>query len=155
MEQNDKKQETTEQRYARPEIEDNINPWDTDEAPTEWVPTRFEKRIHAIPEDKWNLYQTLGGAAVGIISAVLLFAGGTGFSAGLLIAVALALLLPNWLETKGRRRLNRARVAMIIALGIGIVVSAVYAGVHSGWNFFEKKEAAEAALRMLAEFSRF
>ena len=151
MEQNDKKPEVPEERYAKAEIEDNINPWDTDEAPTEWVPTRFEKRIHAIPEDKWNLYQTLGGAVIGLVIAGLLFAGGSGLNAGFLIAVVLALLLPNLLEDRGRRKLQRGRLAMIIAMAIGIGILAVYAGVTTGWNFFTKKEAAEAALRMLSK----
>ena len=137
------------QRYSKPEIDNDPIKWDKDEAPTEWVPTEFEKKIKAIPEDKWNLYQTIGGAAIGIIAAALLFASSSGLSWGFLVAVVLALLLPNWLEDKGRRKLFRARIAMIIALGIGIVAMLLYNGFTYGWDFFKKKEEAETAARIL------
>ena len=107
-----------EERYAAPEIDDD----DDDDAPTEWVPSRFEKRVHAIPEAKWNLYQTLGGAAVGLFTLFALFVGGTGVNAMFLIAIALALLLPNILEDRGRRKLNRARLVLVIVLAVGIVI---------------------------------
>ena len=147
MEDNNRN-ETPQERYAAPEIGDNTPAWDTDEAPTEWVPTQFEKRVKAIPEDRWNLYQTLGGAAVGVVVAVLLFTGNKGVSAGFLIAVALAMLLPNWLESKGRRKLLRARIVMIIVLAIAIAGIVLYNGLTHGWDFFEKKEAVEALSRL-------
>lgn len=155
MEQNNK-QETPapEARYAKPEIDDAVIQWDTDEAPTEWVPTQFEKKIKAIPEDKWKLYQTVGGGLLGLIEAILLFAGNKGMSAGFLIAVVLALLLPNWLENKGRRKLYRARIAMIAVLGISIVVMLLYNGFTYGWDFFKKKDEAEAAVKLLRGFVR-
>ena len=140
------------QRYSKPEIDNDPIKWDKDEAPTEWVPTEFEKKIKAIPEDKWNLYQTLGGGLIGAVAAALLFAGGTGLSAGFLIAVVLALLVPNGLESRGRRKLMRARVAMIIVLAIGIVAMVIYNGVTHGWEVFAKKEEVEAALRTVGMY---
>ena len=137
------------ERYSRPEIDNDPIKWDTDEAPTDWVPTAFEKKIKAIPEDKWLLYQTLGGAAIGLVSAALLFLSSSGLIAGFLIAVVLALLVPNILEDKGRRKLTRARVAMIAALAAGILAMTLYNGFTYGWDFFKKKEEAEALVRAL------
>ena len=146
MDQEDKKldQQPPEQKYVTPEIDD-----DDDDAPTEWVPSRFEKRIHAIPEAKWNLYQILGGAAIGLFTVVMLFYGGSGVNAGFLIAVVLALLLPNWLEDRGRRKLTKGRYAMIAVIAIGVVSMFLYMGFTRGWDFFKKKEEAEAALKLM------
>ena len=137
------------ERYSKPEIGDDPIQWDKDEAPTEWVPTEFEKKIKAIPEDRWNLYQTLGGGLIGAISAALLFSGGSGLSAGFLIAVVLALVVPSWLEDKGRRKLLRARLAMIVVLGVCILGMLLYNGFTRGWDFFKKKEAVEALARVI------
>ena len=149
-----------EERYAVPEIGDDPKPKkqfydevlkdDDDEAPTEWVPTRFEKRIHAIPEKQWNLYQILGGAVIGLFTVVALFYGGSGISAPFLAAVILALLLPNWLEDRGRRKLTKGRYAMIIVIAVGLVVMVLYMGFTQGWSLFTKKEEeVQAALRLL------
>lgn len=146
-EKHNNESQTPQERYATPEIDNNTPDWDTDEAPTEWVPTRFEKRIKAIPEDKWNLYQTIGGVVIGIVVAVLLFAGNRGVGAGFLISALLALLLPNILESKGRRKLLRARIVMIAVLAVSIVVMVLYNGMTYGWDFFTKKEETEAMLR--------
>lgn len=146
MENEDKKltELEPEQKYAAPEIDD-----DDDDAPTEWVPSRFEKRINAIPEDKWTLYQILGGSAIGVFTVAALFMGGTGISAPFLIAVVLALLLPNWLEDRGRRKLNKGRYAMIIVIAVGILTMFLYNGFTNGWSFFAKKEEMDAAIRLM------
>lgn len=146
MENEDKKltEQPPVEKYAAPEIDD-----DDDPAPTEWVPSRFEKRIHAIPENLWTLYQILGGAAIGIFTVCALFLGGTGVSAPFLVAIVLALLLPNWLEDRGRRKLNKGRYTMIIVIGVGVVAMFLYTGLTQGWDFFKKKEEAEAAIRTM------
>ena len=142
MDNEDKKlvEQPPEQKYAAPEIDDD----DDDDTPTEWVPSRFEKRIHAIPDAKWDLYQILGGAAIGLFTVFALFLGGTGVSAPFLVAVVLALLLPNWLEDRGRRKLTKGRYAMIAVIAVGVVAVFLYTGFTQGWNIFKKKEAAEA-----------
>ena len=149
MEEKDKNltEQEPEKKYAAPEIDDD----DDDDAPTEWVPSRFEKRVHAIPEDKWKLYQILGGGAIGLFTVAALFLGGTGKagSALFLVAVVLALLLPNWLEDRGRRKLNLARYAMIAVIAVGVVALLLYTGLTQGWDFFKKKDEAEAALKLL------
>lgn len=125
-------------QYAAPEIEDD----DPDDAPTEWVPSRFEKRIHAIPEGRWTLYQIAGGIAIGAFTSFALFAGGAGVNALFLIAIALALLFPKWLEDRGRRSLNKGRLAMVAVIAAGLVGMVVYNGLTRGWSFFAEKEAA-------------
>lgn len=148
MENEEKKtaQQPPEQKYVAPEIDDDD---DDDDAPTEWVPSRFEKRIHAIPDARWDLYQILGGAAIGVFTVFSLFIGGAGVSAPFLVALALALLLPNWLEDRGRRKLLKARYAMIIVIGLGVVGMLLYVGFTQGWDFFKKKDEAETAVRAL------
>ncbi len=126
-----------EQKYAAPEIDDD----DDDDAPTEWVPSRFEKRIHAIPDAKWDLYQILGGAAIGVFTVLALFLGGSGVSASFLIAVVLALLLPNWLEDRGRRKLTKGRYAMIAVIAVGVVGVFLYTGFTQGWDIFKKTQS--------------
>ena len=134
-----------EQRYAAPEIDDILAD-DPDEAPTEWVPSRFERKVHAIPDKLWDLYQILGGALIGVIVVVSLLSSGAGFSAGFLIGVVLALVLPNWLEDRGRRKLTKGRYAMIAVIAVGLIAMVLYNGLTKGWDFFLKKETAEAAL---------
>ena len=150
--QNPKPNPAPEQRYAAPEIDDILAD-DPDEAPTEWVPSRFERRIHAIPDKQWDLYQCLGGGLIGAIAVAALFFGGTGVNAGFLIAVVLALLLPNWLEDRGRRKLTKGRYAMIIVMAVGLIGIFLYTGLTKGWDVFTKKTTQEAA-RMAVDWLR-
>ena len=148
-------------RYGEPEIDDAPAPRpapgvdaapeidDDDDAPTEWVPSRFEKRIHAIPEGQWNLYQTLAGVAIGLFTAFSLFFGGPGLNPMFLVAVVLALAAPSVLEDRGRRRLTRFRITLIIVLAAGIIGMTVYTGVTKGWSTFTLRQEEEAALRAL------
>ena len=131
------------QRYAAPEIDDD----DEDDAPTEWVPSRFEKKVHAIPDRTWNLYQIAGGVVIGAFTVAALFLGGSGLNVPFLVAIVLALFVPNWLEDRGRRKLNVARYAMIAVIAVGVVALLLYTGLTQGWDFFKKKDEAEAALR--------
>ena len=148
MDQDNKNRDelTPQQRYSKAEIDDILAD-DPDEAPTEWVPTRFEKRVNAIPEKTWVLYQILGGGLVGALVVVALFMGGAGLNAGFLISVVLALLLPNWLEDRGRRKLYKARYAMIAVIAVGIAAMVIYNGVTKGLDSFTIKKTEEAAAR--------
>ena len=139
-----------EARYAAPEIDDD----DDDDAPTEWVPSRFEKKIHAIPDRTWDLYQIAGGALIGAFTVAALFLGGAGINVLFLIAIVLALFVPNWLEDRGRRKLTKGRITMVIVIGIGLVALVLYTGIPHGWNFRQKKEEAEAAARMVSSWIR-
>ena len=135
------------QRYSKAEI-DEILADDPDEAPTEWVPTRFEKKINAIPEKQWTLMTVAGGVLIGCIVVATLFAGGKGVGAGFLIAVLLALVFPNMLEDRARRKVTKGRYAMIIVMAVGIAGMVLYVGLTKGWDSFMRKEA-EPATSML------
>jgi len=150
------------ERYANPEIFDDPAPAappahsaepeiddDDDDAPTEWVPSRFERRIHAIPEAQWKLYQTVGGVLIGAFTVFALFFGGQGLNPLFLIAIVLALFAPNMLEDRGRRKLTRGRMVMAITIAIGVAAMAVYTGMTKGWRVFSLKKEAEDALRLL------
>ena len=145
-ENNRQEEQTLQQRYSKAEIDDILAD-DPDEAPTEWVPTRFEKRVKAIPEARWTLYQILGGAAIGGITVASLFLGGrdSGMSWGFLVSVVLALLVPNWLEDRGRRKVMKGRYAMIAVIAVGIIALILYTGLTKGWDSFRIKKAADAA----------
>ena len=132
------------------EIDDD----DDDPAPTEWVPTRFEKRVKAIPESKWNLYQCLAGAAIAIYTVLALFFGGQGLNPLFLVGVVLALVLPRWLEDRGRRSLYKGRKVMLIVMAVTLVALALIHGFRTGFNFFEKKEEAGEAARIAGALIR-
>lgn len=146
-EENNKREEPTlQQRYSKAEIDDILAD-DPDEAPTEWVPTRFEKKIKAIPESTWTLYQILAGMVIGGITVASLFLGGweSGMSWGFLVSVVLALLVPNWMEDRGRRKVMKLRYTMIAVIAVGIIAMVLYTGMTKGWDSFTIKKAKDAA----------
>jgi len=94
---------------------------DEDEAPTEHVPTAFEKKMAAIPEDKWNLYQIIAGIVIGLFTVYALY-GGEDTSYMFLTAILIALVGPNQFEKAANRKIYKGRVAMCISLAVGIAV---------------------------------
>ncbi|MBQ6373555.1 MAG: hypothetical protein IJJ45_03625 [Clostridia bacterium] len=112
---------------------------DDDDASDVWVPSRFEKRVHAIPEKRWELYQLLGGIAIGVFTIAALFFGGTGASPMMIAALVLTLFVPSLLEDRGRRKLTRLRFVMIVVILVGLIVMMIYTGATKGWQFFTTK----------------
>jgi len=98
---------------------------DDEEAPAEHVPTEFEKKMAAIPENKWNLYQIICGILIGAFTAYSLFAGEDS-SFLFITALCLALIAPNQFEKSANRKVYKGRVAMCITLAIGLVIMFVY-----------------------------
>ena len=110
---------------------------DDEDAPYE--PSETEKRIAAIPEDKWNLYQTLGGGAVGLVAVALLTLGSEDLGTwALVLAVVLALAMPRYLERWWGRKMPRARVAMIISMLVALVAFFLITGFRNGFQFISK-----------------
>ena len=99
----------------------------------------FQLFIARLDEQKWKLYQSIAGAVLGILAAVALFWDSnteqSSFSYGLIVAVIIAILIPNLLERKGLRKMSRLRVVMAITLGIVIVAYFVYTGFTTGFKF--------------------
>lgn len=101
----------------------------------EYVPGEMEKRINAMSPEQWKRWQLLGGAGVGVAIVACLFVFGQELSSyGLIVAALLAIVLPRYLERSWRCRLNTARMAMIVAMVIGLAALFVVTGLRHGFN---------------------
>ena len=99
----------------------------------------FQKFIARLDEKTWKLYQRIAGAVMGLLACVALFwkngeEQGT-FSYGLIIAMVIALILPNFLEKRALRKMSTLRLTMAISMGVVIVAYVLYWGLSSGFNF--------------------
>lgn len=118
-----------------PYVDDVPAPEPDDE---EYVPTDAEKRIAAIPEGRWNLYTALCGAALGVVSILILTLGNEDLGTwSVILAVLIALLAPRYLERWWRRPMPRLRTGMLIAMVVTLAVTFVIAGLHTGFRFFQ------------------
>lgn len=89
----------------------------------------LQKKIHAIPDDRWLLIQRIGGTFLGLLSGFLLTYLGNFDSTrmyGTIGAVVVAMLVPNLTERRIKRSVQKGRLMMLIALGAWLVV---YAGI--------------------------
>lgn len=110
-----------------------------DEDDDDYVPTETEKKIAAIPEDKWNLYTTLGGAGLGVLSILILTLGSEDLGTwALALAALIALMAPRYLERWWRRPMPRARTAMLIAMIASLAVVFVVTGLRTGFRFIDR-----------------
>ncbi len=100
----------------------------------------FQKFIARMDEQRWTLTQRIVGVALGLLAGVSLFWDSfsgkeEGFSYSLIIAVVIAMLVPNSLEKKGLRRIPKLRVALVITLSVMIVAYLILMGVRMGFKF--------------------
>ena len=100
----------------------------------------FQKAIARMSEKTWTIVQRVVGALLGIASGVaLVWNGGSdtegGFSYSLIVAVVIAMLIPNLIEKKGLRRIPKLRIALVIALAAMIVIYFIYWGSVKGFRF--------------------
>ena len=106
-----------------------------DDDDEEYIPSEMEKRINAMSPEQWKRWQMLGGAGVGIAIVVCLAVFGQELSTyGLIVAALLAIVLPRYLERSWRCKLNTARMAMIVAIVIGLAILFVVTGLRHGFN---------------------
>ncbi len=106
-----------------------------DEDDDTYIPSEMEKRINAMTPQQWRLWQILGGGAVGVAIVVCLFAFGQDLATyGLIMAALMAIILPRYLERAWRCKLNTARMAMIVAMVIGLAVMFVITGLRHGFS---------------------
>ncbi len=111
-------------------------PEEADEEDSAYIPSEWEKRIDALPPERWKLYQIIGGALVGLAAVASLFVFGEELSMyGLVVAALLALLLPRYLERAWRRKLTTARYAMAVAMLAGLAIIGVVVGMKTGFVF--------------------
>lgn len=105
----------------------------------DYVPGAWERRIAALPEKTWRLYQRVGGAIIGVIAVLFLTVLSEDLGVwALALAFVLAIGLPNYLERWWRRKLPQARVAMLVSIAVCLAAFAVYTGLTHGFDFFTK-----------------
>ena len=102
--------------------------------------TGFQKAIARMSEKTWTIVQRVVGALLGIASGVALFWNGGsdsegGFSYSLIVAIVIAMLIPNLIEKKGLRRIPKLRIALVISLAAMIVIYFIYWGSVKGFRF--------------------
>lgn len=84
----------------------------------------LQKKIHAYPEQQWNLFQRIGGAVLGLLCGYLLTFFGNYESVGMygtIAAVLIALFVPRMIEKRIKRSVQKGRVALMIGLGVWLV----------------------------------
>lgn len=102
----------------------------------------FQLYVAKMNDKSWNLAQRIFGMVLGILASVALFwdsIGGAdkekgGFSFSLIIAVVIAMLIPNIVEKQGLRKIPKTRTTMAITLLICIVAYVLYLGVTTGFR---------------------
>lgn len=105
-----------------------------DEDDEEYIPGPWEKRIDALSPQQWKRWQILGGALLGLAAVACLFVFGQELSTyGLILAVILAVLVPRYLERAWRHPLATARVAMIVAMVVGLAAMAAVIYLRGGF----------------------
>lgn len=104
--------------------------------------TAFQKTIAKMSDKTWDLCQRICGVVLALLASIALFweniTGSTnegGFSYSLIVAVVIALLIPNIIERRGLRKIPKVRTTMAIVLLICIVVYFLIIGVRTGFNF--------------------
>ena len=108
---------------------------DGDDDDDTYIPSEMEKRIDAMTPEQWKRWQILGGVGVGIAIVLCLFAFGQELATyGLIVAALLAIILPRYPERAWRRKLNTARMAMIITMVIGLAVMFIVTGMRTGFS---------------------
>lgn len=84
----------------------------------------LQTRVARYPEKTWKLIQRVVGAAMGILCGLLLTYFSNFESIGMfgtIAAVLIALLLPNIIEKRVKRSVQKGRGAMLIALAVWLV----------------------------------
>ena len=99
----------------------------------------FQKFIAKLDDKKWDLYQRILGVVLGVAAFVALF-WNTGknedesaFTWTLVIAIAIAMLIPNIIERQGLRKIPKARIVEAITMGVCIVVYFVVIAITKGF----------------------
>jgi hypothetical protein len=109
-----------------PELEPKKEAQETPMAtpPTEEL-DELQTKVHNLPEAKWYLYQRICGAALGLLCGYLLTFFGSYESVGMfgtIAAVLIALFVPNMIEKRVKRSLQKGRVALMIGLAAWMLV---------------------------------
>jgi len=115
-------------RGATPETEPGPQPQEPRESQPPEELDELQRKVRAIPEQRWNLIQRAAGAALGLICGFLLTYLGSFESTGMygtIGAVLIALFVPNMAEKRIKRPVQKGRIALMIALGIWLAAYAL------------------------------
>ena len=88
----------------------------------------LQTRVHNYPDSKWALIQRVCGAALGVICGLMLTYLGNFPSIGMygtIGAVLIALFVPNLVEKRVKRSIQKGRVALLIALAVWLIAYAL------------------------------
>jgi phosphotransferase system glucose/maltose/N-acetylglucosamine-specific IIC component len=87
----------------------------------------FQRFCAKMEDNTWTLCQRILGVVLGIASCVALFWRGSSdtenaFSWSLIVAIIIAMWVPNIIEKQALRRIPKTRTSMVITMGIIIVI---------------------------------
>lgn len=125
-----------------PMVEDIPDPEDTDieitqEDALEGKGALYTK-VYNMTEDEWKKAQTIFGVLAGLIVSACLFlirpSGESTVSWNFLIALAIALLVPRFVEKKLDRRTSFGQRIMLIVLAIAMVAFVLYTWLTGGFS---------------------
>ena len=107
----------------------------------------FQKYCARMSEARWTLMQRIVGALLGIAAGMSLFwdtfmkteasqqQRQSFFSMPLVIAIVIAMVVPNIIEKQSLRRIPKLRIALVIGLAAIIVVYFIVIGTRTGFSF--------------------
>lgn len=120
--------ETNPETKPETEPEAKLQPNNAEHQPPEELDD-LQTKVRNLPESKWNLYQTIGGAVTGAACGYLLTELSSYPSIGMYGTIAAALLAlfgPRLVEKRLKRTVQKARVWMMIALGVWLLAKLLF-----------------------------
>ena len=120
--------ETNPETKPETELEAKLQPNNAEHQPPEELDD-LQTKVRDLPESKWNLYQTIGGAVTGAVCGYLLTELSSYPSIGMygtIGAALLALFGPRLVEKRVKRTVQKARVWMMIALGVWLLAKLLF-----------------------------
>ena len=110
--------------------------------------SNFQKFCARMPEARWKLVQRIVGALLGIAAGLALFWDSIMKSFGvqqpeqqgmftmpLVVAVLIAMIVPNFIERRSLRRMPQMRIALVIGLGAMILIYFIIVSASTGFKF--------------------
>jgi len=120
--------ETNPETKPETEPEAKLQPNNVEHQPPEELDD-LQTKVRDLPESKWNLYQTIGGAVTGAVCGYLLTELSSYPSIGMygtIGAALLALFGPRLVEKRVKRTVQKARIWMMIALGVWLLAKLLF-----------------------------
>ena len=120
--------ETNPETKPETELEAKLQPNNAEHQPPEELDD-LQTKVRDLPESRWNLYQTIGGAVTGAVCGYLLTELSSYPSIGMygtIGAALLALFGPRLVEKRVKRTVQKARIWMMIALGVWLLAKLLF-----------------------------